>query len=194
MTLLGAYGRNPRDILARFALGEPASPDTFYRANLPRVGLGDSAGDTHVPLVTAVMTSVPIFLAAGDVVTSLSVRSGATAANTPTNYWVALYSDAATPALMAQSADQLTAAWAANTTKTLALATAQTIARTGVYWAAIAVVATAVPSLLGCVAMAPIVTGERNLSQSSGSALTGTAPSTIATPTVKQFVPFVVAT
>lgn len=194
MTLLGASSRNPRDILASFAAGEPASADTFYRRNLPRHGLYDSASDTHVPLVTAVMTTVPILLVAGDVVTSITFRSGATAAGTPTNYWFALYSNAATPALVAQSADQLTAAWAANTTKTLALSAPQTIRVTDIYWAACMVTATTVPSLLGCVAMAPVVTGERNLSQSSGSALTGTAPATIATPTVKQFVPYVVIT
>ena len=194
MTLLGQYGRNPRDTLARFAAGEPSNPDTFYRANLPRVGLYDSASDTHVPLATGVLTSVPVFLAAGDVVTNITFRSGATAVGTPTAWWFALYSDAATPALLAQCADQTSTAWAANTTMTKALSAPVTISRTGVYWAAINVTATTVPSLLGSVAVAPIVTGERNLSQSSGSGLTTTAPATIATPTVKQFVPFVVLT
>lgn len=195
MTLLGQLNRNPRDILGYLALAEPTSPDTFYRRNLPRVGLYDSASDTgQVALATGVMTSVPILLQAGDVITNLTFRSGATAAGTPTNWWFALYSDAATPALLAQTADQTSTAWAANTTMTKALATAQTISRTGVYWAAINVTATTPPTLLGNCAMAPVVTGERNLSQSSGSALTATAPATIATPTVKQFVPLVIAT
>lgn len=195
MTLLGGLNRNPRDLLAWLGLGEPASADTFYRRNLPRVGLYDSASDTgQVALATGVMTSVPIFLQAGDVVTSLSFRSGATAAGTPTNYWVALYSDAATPALLSQSADQTSTAWAANTTKTLALAAPQTISRTGIYWAALMVTATTPPTLLGCVSAPAIVAGERNLSVSSGSALTATAPATIATPAAKQFIPYVVAT
>lgn len=195
MTLLGAYQGNPRDLLAQLGLGDPTNPSTFYRRNLPRVGLYDSASDSgQVALATGVMTSVPLFLQAGDVVTNLSFRSGATAAGTPTNYWFALYSDAATPALLSQSADQTSTAWAANTTKTLALGAAQTISRTGVYWAACMVTATTPPTLLGCVAAPAIVTGERNLSQSSGSSLTATAPATIATPTAKQFVPYVVAT
>lgn len=195
MTQLGGYTRNVRDALAHINLSDPASPDRFYRRNLPRTGLYDSASDTgQVALTTEVMTSVPIYLHAGDVITNISCRSGATAANTPTNYWFALYSNAATPALLAQTADQTSTAWGANTTKTLALATAQTITESGIYWVGIMVKATAVPTLLGCVAAPAIVTGERNLSQSSGSSLAATAPATIATPTAKQFVPYVVLT
>ncbi|EEP73508.1 hypothetical protein MCAG_03835 [Micromonospora sp. ATCC 39149] len=192
---LGGYTRNVRDALAHLNAADPSSPDTFYRRNLPRTNLYDSAGDTgQVALVTEVMTSVPIYLHAGDVITNISVRSGATAANTPTNYWLALYSNAATPALLAQTADQTSTAWGANTTKTLALATAQTITESGIYWVGIMVKATAVPTLLGAVGAPAIVTGERNLSQSSGSSLAATAPATIASPTAKQFVPYVVLT
>lgn len=195
MSQLGLFQGIPRDALAAYAASVPASPSTFYRSNQPRVGLYDSASDTgQVALATGVMTSVPVFLAAGDVITNISARSGATAAGTPTNYWFALYSNAATPALLSQSADQTSTAWATNTTKTLALAAAQTISVTGIYWVGIMVTATTPPTLLGSAAVAPIVTGERNLSQSSGSTLTATAPATIATPTVKQFAPYVVLT
>jgi hypothetical protein len=195
MTQLGLFQGSPRDALAAYAASMPSTPTTFFRSSQPRVGLYDSASDTgNVALTTQVMTSVPVFLAAGDVVTNISARSGATAAGTPTNWWFALYDNAATPALLAQTADQLTAAWAASTTKTLPLATAQTIRTTGVYWVAIHVKATTPPTLLGSVAVAPIVAGERNLAQTSGSALTTTAPSTIATPTVAQFAPYVVLT
>lgn len=195
MSQLGLFSGNVRDALAAMDVAAPSSPSTFYRANLPRFGLYDDASDTgSVALTTQVMTSVPIKLAAGDVVTNLSFCAGATAAGTPTNWWFALYSNAATPALLAQSADQLTAAWAAFASKTLALSAAQTISVSGIYWAAIMVKATTVPTLLGSIGVKPIVTGERNLSQSSGAALTTTAPSTIATPTVKNFVPYVVIT
>lgn len=195
MTLLGGYNRNTRDVLSYLNLQDPSSADTFVRRNLPRNGLVDSAGDTgQVALVTAVMTSVPIFLVAGDLVTTISVRSGATAADTPTNWWVALYSNAAVPALLAQSADQTSGTILANTTKSTALATAQRITETGVYWVGIMVKATAVPTLLGSVCAPAIATGERNLSQSSGSALTATAPATIASVTGKQFCPYVVVT
>ncbi len=194
MTQLGLYNRNARDALGYLNAADPSSPDTFHRSNLPRVGLADSAGHTdHGALATGVMTSVPIYLVAGDVVTNLSVVSGATAAGTPTAYWVALYDTQATPALIAQSADQTTTAWAANTVKTLALSAAYTVAKTGIYHAAVMVTATTPPTLLGTLAARPVVTGERNLSQSSGSSLTTTAPATIASPTVKNFVPLVVA-
>jgi hypothetical protein len=195
MSQLGLFGGNVRDALAPWDVALPSSPSTFYRANLPRFGLYDSASDTgQVALATGVMTAVRIKLSAGDVVTNISVRSGATAAGTPTNYWVALYSNASTPALLSQSADQTSTAWAANTTKTLALAAAQTITAPGYYWAAVMVTATTPPTLLGSVAVAPIVTGEANLSVSSGSSLTATATATLASPTVKQFVPYVVLT
>jgi hypothetical protein len=196
MTLLGGYSRNVRDALAAFEVSMPSSADTFSRTNFPaRYGLVDDAGDTgHVALVTQVMTSVPVKLYAGDVVTNISVRSGATAAGTPTNWWFALYSSAATPALLAQTADQTTTAWAANTTKTVALATAQTITATGIYWVGVHVKATTVPTLMGTLVAPAIVTGERNLSVSSGSSLTATAPSTIATPTAKDFAPYIVIT
>jgi hypothetical protein len=65
---------------------------------------------------------------------------------------------------------------------------------TGIYWAAIHVKATTVPTLMGTIAVKPIVTGERNLAQTSGSSLTATAPATIATPAVANFVPYVVIT
>ncbi|MCI0689450.1 MAG: hypothetical protein L0Y54_19765 [Sporichthyaceae bacterium] len=194
MTLLGQFPGNPRDALGYLAAAAPASPDTFFRSNLPRVGLVDSAGDSHVALATGVMTAVPIYLTAGDLVTSLSFLSGATAAGTPTNYWVALYDTATVPALIAQSADQLTAAWAANTVKTLALPAPYQVTKTGIYWAVCMVTATTPPSLVGSIGARPIVSGERNLSVSSGAGLTGTAPATLASPAVKNFVPLVVVT
>lgn len=194
MTLLGTFNQNPRDALGYLAATAP-TPGTFYRANLPRVGLYDSAGDTgNVALTTQVMTSTPIVLVAGDVVTNLTFVSGATAAGTPTNYWVALYDTSATPALIAQSADQTSTAWAANTAKTLALSAAYTVSKTGVYWAAVMVKATTVPSLLGAIVAPPILAGERKVAQTSGSSLAATAPATIATPATATFAPFCVAT
>lgn len=192
MTQLGAFVGNVRDQMGWLnSASRPDPTQVFHRANLPRAGLDDLAA----ALVTQVMTSVPIYLAAGDTVTNLSFLSGGTAAGTPTNYWVALYSPAATPALLAQSADQLTAAWAADTWKTLALATAQKITASGIYWAAIMVKATTVPSLIGAnVGAKPLLTGEGNLAQNSGAALTTTAPATIATPALQRPTPLVVVT
>lgn len=187
MTTLGQYRGVLRDDLGY--LNTAGRPNVYHRANMPRIGLGD-----HAHLSTGVMTAVPIRLEAGDVVTNLTFISGATAAGTPTAWWFALYSNAATPALLAQTADQTTTAWAADTVKTLALATAQTITVSGTYWAAVMVTATTVPTLVGSVGAKPVLTGEGNLSVSSGSSLTTTATATLASPAFKRFVPLVIVT
>ncbi|MCO1575024.1 hypothetical protein M8C13_04525 [Crossiella sp. SN42] len=201
MTQLGRFTGLARDGLAvaddvvrqMLAGADYANPTGLYRCNMARL---NATADTGA-LTTQVMTSVALFLRKGDVVTNLTFRSGATAAGTPTNYWFALYSSAATPALLAQTADQLTAAWAANTTRTLALASPVTIPADGIYWAAVMVKATTVPTLVGQspLASAPLLAGagEKTLAQTSGAALTTTAPATIASPAVAATVPLVLA-
>lgn len=172
------------------------SPSGTFRANMRRQ---DIAGNLAA-LTTQVMLSTALYLEAGDPVTNLTFVSGATAAGTPTNWFFALYDDSATPALLAQSADQLTAAWAANTAVTLALASVQRITRTGIYYAAVMVKATTVPTLAGAaavenaVAAGALIAGQKVLAQTSGAALTTTAPATIATPTTVVTVPYAVAT
>lgn len=139
-------------------------------------------------LTTQVMASFAIFLPAGAVISNLTFRSGATGAGTPTNWWFALYDTAATPNLIVQTADQTTTAWAANTTMDLALTAAQTLSVSGVYWASVMMKATTPINLLGSIvsqaaASAGLVAGQKAKAQTSGSALTTTAPATIATPT-----------
>lgn len=188
MTVLGAFRGNVRDDLGWLnSAGRPDPGVTFHRANLPRIGLDDVAA-----AATGVMCSVPLYLNDQDLITNLTFISGATAAGTPTNYFFALYNGAG--ALLAQTADQLTAAWAADTAKTLPLATAQRVTKSGIYYAAISVTATTVPTLVGSGGAKPVLAGEGNLSQFSGGSLTGTAPATIATPTFKRQIPLVIAT
>ncbi|NNJ04152.1 hypothetical protein HHX38_08390 [Streptomyces sp. PKU-MA01144] len=195
MTQLGRYTGNVRDELSYASdhyRQASAGGSTATRSNMRRL---DAVADTGA-LTTQVMTSVALYLRKGDVVTSLTFRSGATPAGTPTNWWFALYSSASTPALLAQTADQTSTAWAANTNKTLALSSPVTIKEDGVYWAAVMVKATTPPSLVGVstTASAGIVSGEKPLAQTSGSSLTTTAPATIASPTTVATVPLVVAT
>jgi hypothetical protein len=185
----GGYApKNPANLLA-------GSPSGLLRANIDRL----QAASDLAALTTQVMTAVAIPLQAGDTVTSLTFLSGSTAAGTPTNWWFALYDDSATPALLGQSADQTTGAWAANTAKTLALASPVTIPRTGVYYAAVMVKATTVPTLAGAavqnaVGAGAVVAGMKVLARTSGAALVATAPATIATPTTVATVPLVLAT
>src|SRR5512144_1348707 len=168
------------------------------RTNLRRQDIPATNGNVAA-LTTQVMTSVALYLERGDTVTNLTFVSATTAAGTPTNWLFALYSNAATPALIAQTADQTNTAWAANTAKTLALSTPYKIVNTGIYYAAIMVKATTVPTLAGvtlhnAVEAGALVTGQKVLAQTSGSSLTDTAPATIATPTTVATIPLVIAT
>lgn len=171
-------------------------PDTkFYRYNMRR---REAAGNLATP-TTGIMLSTPIYLRKGEVVTNITFVSGGTAAVNPTHWWYALYSAASTPALMAQTADQLTAAFGADAAFTKALATPQKIPVDGQYWIAFLMTAGTMPTLTGAVApraaaAAALVTGEKALAVSSGSGLTGTAPATIATPATLATVPLVVIT
>ncbi|MER6515191.1 hypothetical protein [Nonomuraea sp. NPDC001636] len=188
MSVLGAYRGIPRNDLGWLnSAGRPDPEATFHRANLPRVGLDDVA-----TAATGVMCSVAIYLQDGDLISNLTFISGATAAGTPTNQFAALYSTAG--ALMTQSPDKTTEAWAADTAKSFALATPQRITKSGVYYAALAIAATTVPTLVGSTGAKPVLTGEGNLAQTSGSSLTATAPATIVTPAFKRAVPLVIAT
>lgn len=147
-------------------------------------------------LTTQVMTSVAVPVQPGETITNITFQSGATAAGTPTNWWFALYS--ASGALLAQTADQTSTAWAANTAKTLALATPQLIAAAGVVYAAVMVKATTVPTLVGAnvslAAAAGSIASSKVRAQTSGSSLTATAPATIASPTTVATIPYVVLT
>ncbi|MEU6222246.1 hypothetical protein [Streptomyces sp. NPDC047042] len=188
MTLLGAFKGNPRNEFGWLnSAGRPDPEAVFHRTNLPRVGLDD------IPAAaTGVMCSVALYLQDGDLITNLTFISAGTAGGTLTNQIAALYNGAG--ALLAQSADKTNEAWAADTAKTFALATAQRITKSGIYYAALAIAASTVPTLVGSVGAKPFLTGEGNLSQTSGSGLTATAPATIATPAFKRAVPLVIAT
>lgn len=168
------------------------SPAGFRSQNMLAFDInGDLAS-----LTTQVMTSVAVPVQTGDLISNITFVSGATGAGTPTNWWFALYDGGGN--LLAQSADQTNTAWAASTAKTLALTTSQRVSAAGVLYAAVMVKATTVPTLIGAnlaVAVAAgAIAGSKVLSQTSGSALTTTAPATIATPTTVATVPFCVLT
>ena len=188
MTLLGTFKGNPRNDLGYFnTVGRPDPDVTFHRANLPRVGLDDVA-----TAASGVMCSVALYIQDGDLISNLTFISGATAGATLTNQFAALYSGAG--ALLAQSADKTSEAWAADTAKVFALASPVRITKSGIYYAALAVAASTVPTLVGTVGAKPVLTGEGNLAQTSGSSLTTTAPATIASPAFKRPVPLVIVT
>lgn len=201
MTVHGRYTGILRDDLASaFDADAQDFAGVDFSAGLHRASLRRTQCVSNLSALTSgVMLSAALYLREGDVVTNLTFVSATTAAGTPTAYWFALYDTQATPALLAQTADQETAAWAANTVKTLELESPVTISTTGIHYAAIMVAASTPPTLAGvalhnAVESGAIITGEKVLARTSGSSLTDTAPSTIATPTTVATVPLVIAT
>lgn len=122
-----------------------------------------------------------VYLTAGVPVTALDFMASTTAAGTPTNQWAALY-DVTTLGLLATSADQTTGAWAANTLKSFPITYTPTVS--GLYYAALLVAATTVPTLLGInsnatlSALPPILCGN----STTGLTTPATAPATAVAP------------
>src|SRR6185312_5903467 len=128
---------------------------------------------------------------------------GATAAGTPTHSAAGVYSGIATPALLAQSADATSGAIAASGAYTVTLATPQLAspanAPQGFWYVSITQTATtvstaAVISVPTAVGYQWFSNGPLGFSMTHGSALNGTLPATIATPSAKAVAPVVVLT
>lgn len=102
-----------------------------------------------------------IYLKAGWLVSNITLSSAVTAAGTPTNYRFGLFDSAR--AKLAESANQTTTAWAANTVKTLAMGTPYRVPTSGLYYIGYYMTATTVPTLKGFTAK-------------TGGQLAGTAP------------------
>lgn len=115
---------------------------------------------------------VAVQLPAGLPVASITFVAGATGAATPTNQWFALFNNAATPALLRQTADDTTAAWAANALKTLTLTSPFTTTYSGLHYLGIMVAATTVPTLMGVNGITAITATGPTLSGSSTAGLT----------------------
>jgi len=103
--------------------------------------------NSAAPTASGTMFMQAIYLTAGQLVSNITIISATTAAGTPTNYFFALYDGSRN--LRAQSANQTTTAWAANTAKTLAMTTPYRVPTSGLYYIAILVTATTVPTTHG---------------------------------------------
>lgn len=129
-------------------------------------------------LASGTLYLVAIFLRAGQKVSAISFYSATTAANTPTNQFFALYNQ--NRVKVAESDNNLTAAWAANTIKTLNMVTPYVATYTGLYYVGIMITATTVPTMKGSAAksasqlsgVAPTLHG------SSNTGLTTSVPAT----------------
>lgn len=169
------------------------------RSNLTWFGLGNPTDGALA--ATGVGCAVAIPVEVGDTFTKISILAGATAEATGTHMFAALYSGIAVPALLAQSADNTTAAAVAASARfdyTLASPVTVTNATApgGFIYASIAVTAGTVPTAM--VVSAPTAigyqwysTGPLFLSATHGSALGATAAATIASPSAKAVAPIV---
>ncbi|MFI5685914.1 right-handed parallel beta-helix repeat-containing protein [Streptomyces sp. NPDC051636] len=147
MTALPGSNLVDLDVVPQSALEAALRPSGRYETT-SRLRLGTSSTPTSGTLYL-----VPIWLPKGLIISSITFVSGGTAAGTPVNWWFTLH-DSSRKAL-ARTADQLTAAWAANTVKTLAIA--QTTAGTassytttyaGLHYLGFMIKATTNPSLI----------------------------------------------
>lgn len=177
-------------------LANVAEPNLPARTNLEYLGFGNLA-DLAIG-ATGVSLSVPVPVEYGDIITKISVMAGATAEATGTHSFMALYAGTgASPALLAQTADDTgAAAIAASTVYTRSLSTPQLItpanAPNGFVYVTINVTAGTVPTLVGCAPAAAAYTlaafnagnAPRFLSATHDSAAGATAPATMGTQTV----------
>jgi len=153
---------------------------------------------TQASLVSATLRLAAIRLVAGQTVTNVGFRTGTTAANGPTHSLTGLYTYHATaPVRVATSADKTTDAIGASAFIAYAMTTPYVVPTTGLYYAALMVVATiAVPTTSGITAIptgmntdAPILSGN-----TSDGALTTTIPATAGTITPDLLTPYMYVT
>ena len=113
--------------------------ETMPRETCPEVNT--TAGATGTLFMQA------IYLRAGMLVSNITIASATTAVATPTNGFYALYD--ANRNLLAQSANQGAAAWAANTVRTLAMTTPYRVPTSGIYYIGLLQVATTIATIKG---------------------------------------------
>lgn len=186
----GKYMRNVGDLLAPFNATDPSSPDTFIARSVGRL---DATDATIALATTGKMTLAKVTLGAGELVTNLTFFSGGTAGATMTSWWLALYTPAGV--LLAQTADQVAGAIAANTEFTKALATAQRIKESGIYRIGLCIAASTVPTVVG-LTIPPAMAGpaEGVISEETTATYTTLAPATLPALTARRGTPYFVAT
>ena len=152
---------------------------------------GFSTDSDDVIVTDGVLHLTAIYLNKGTTVTSITYLTGTAGITTPANWWFALYNSSLS--LLANSTDQTTTAWAANTVKTLNMITPYVVTASGVYYAGIMINATnPMPDIRGMngnstvnALVLPIQTGN------STTGLTTTPPATAAALTAVADIPMV---
>lgn len=129
--------------------------DSITRTFLPNsVGMAFTThpwGNTNEANMSMLSTQrvslTPITLPIGAVISNITFFSGGTALSSGNHQYFGLYDSTRTR--LAVTADDTSTAWAARTKKTLALTSPYTVTATGLYYVAILVDATTVPTIVG---------------------------------------------
>lgn len=175
--------------------GSPAST-SLYRENFPR----DQINADNAIGTTGLITAMAVPVRDGDVITKASICVGATAGATLTHKYFALYSSAATPALIGtQQTDDTGATMAANTVYTGTFGATYTVTQTGYIWVAFCVTGTTIPTLVGktsgvnatAAAALNTLTGLTNGLCITATGAASTAPATLASITQLAVQPWV---
>jgi len=182
-----------------FASFNASQADLAVRSNAEWFGL---SGISNTAIAaTGVATAVPIPVEIGDTFTKVSLFVGGTAEATGTHAFAALYSGVATPALLNQSVDNTGAAALAASARFDFTIPATTVtaatAPNGYIYASVSVTAGTIPTVMSVAT--PTAVGYQLFTNAPlffaathGSALAGTAPATIATPSAAATAPIVV--
>jgi len=202
-------GHFPQSPAAWAFLGQPANAyqgNIPGRTNLEWPGCGPVIA-TGTLVATGVGAAVAVPVDPGTVISAVTMYVTATAASTPTHSFAAIYAGTgAAPALIAQTPDLLTAAIAANAPFTFTFATPQLITQAlapkGFIYVSISVTGSTIntvatfsgPTIGAWGTMVPPSGAPLFFSATHGSALAGTAATTIASPSNVTACPLVTLT
>lgn len=162
---------------AKYSFSGPLSPNLGIAGTLAETMPREICPETNSTMaVSGTLNMQAIYLKAGQLVSNISLCVATTAAGTPTNSRFALFDGSRN--LLAESANQTTLAWAANSVRTLAMTTPYRVPTSGLYYIGYWMTATIVPTLKGftgklggqLAATAPVIHG------SSSTGLTTTTP------------------
>ncbi|MES2903857.1 MAG: hypothetical protein V4696_06710, partial [Pseudomonadota bacterium] len=133
---------------AKYAYNGPMAVNLGIAGTLAETMPRELCTETNTTMaVSGTLNMQAIYLRAGQLVSNISLCSATTAAGTPTNYRFGLFDSAR--ALLAESANQTTSAWAANNVKTLAMGTPYRVPTSGLYYIGYYMTATTIPTLKG---------------------------------------------
>jgi hypothetical protein len=173
----GLWDRDPNGVIS--AMVSPSefstSPTGCLGETFPRC-LGSNATATQaIGATTGTVYMMGIWLPAGLTITNMNWITGSTAAVTPAHWWLGIANSAGLQ--QAATADQLTAAIAANSLITKALTATYTTTATGLYYLLLSVTAATNPTATGL----PVPISQMNLATpvlAGVSAATQSAPGT----------------